>query len=593
MPLSLRDFVGQVQEEVTFRYKSYSRVEKSMDWAFAQWVLELFFPVIDTDQAFNQLIRNTAWDVDAYHRDDESGTVYLIRAIYGDPANDAKYGALGLLASLADTYHAVYDSLTSSPPELPDWIEVARAVAEGYRLSIILAVFGELDEAVDAEAFAADNGLPDGALLCRDIHQLRRISAGQDLDAGDESVVISFLDCVTYNGPVEAVVGNARAVDIRTAIASLVPQVYDANLRVPLGRTKINRQMKDTLTSPARRFFWYYNNGITVLCRAFRPLRDNENTFEILSPRIVNGAQTTDTILSVEASQLSQVDVMVRLIAALPGSEQVSSDLATAPGVLEDLHLDIARFTNSQNPIETPDFRSNEMVQKTLHREFIDLGWFYEHRRGQWENSPDQAIYHGKKIQMVELAQRWYAFAGNPAVAIRQRRSLFEEEGPYRSIFMLARSAEEFLVAYLVFEYLLEGLQANIGKAKAEESRVREVGGKLSIATQNYLRIGRATKLAAAHMSALIGRALEARLGPLNRNRAQQILVALQDGRLVKAVYPELEDTLVRFASQLRSDKGETLHSRLSEADTMDELYGLFEYVVEKEKDKGRDVFSL
>ena len=160
-------------------------------------------------------------------------------------------------------------------------------------------------------------------------------------------------------------------------------------------------------------------------------------------------------------------------------------------GILEDLYLDIAKYTNSQNPIEVPDFRSNEEVQRRLHKQFESLGWFYEHRRGQWENCLNKSMYRGKHIQMVELAQRWFSFDGHPAIAIREKLSLFEEEGHYGSIFLLGRSAEEYLVAYLIFGEIQERLSERIKSAKDEERTLLQSDGKVKITTKNYLMIGR------------------------------------------------------------------------------------------------------
>ncbi len=192
---------------------------------------------------------------------------------------------------------------------------------------------------------------------------------------------------------------------------------------------------------------------------------------------------------------------------------------------------------------------------------------------------------------MVDLAQRWFAFDGNPAVAIRKKMSLFEEQGPYGSIFMMARSAEEYLVAYLLFEQLQERLRTHITKAK-EELKATQGTGRMPFRTRNYLMVGRATKLAAAHMTALLGRALRERYGGFNQYVARRLLSSLNTGEFVETVYSDLEDTLFRFSGQvLQHDK--TLHRILSETDTFEELYELFSYVSERELTKGRDIFAL
>lgn len=598
MTLSMKEFVQQVKNEVEFRFDSYSYTQDSKDWSFAQWVLELLFPSIDSDQAFNSLANSAddTWNINASYRDNESGTFFILCARYSDSPDESDLGP-GLIYSLLDLYKKVTDdtaNLTLSGSVLTD---AAQATAEGYGLSIILASLGSLDDSINLNEVRKTYGLDEQQFIHYDLHQLRRVYAGLDEEDEPQPVTLTFESYTEGVGPVEAVVGNLAASELAEAFRALVPQVYDVNLRAPLRSTKINKQIKETLLSRRRRFFWYYNNGITVLCRGFYAEPDKPETFVVDSPRIVNGAQTTDTILSASDEELEGVNLMVRIIAALPGSNQVADDMLDQPDLLQDLYLDIARYTNSQNPIEMPDFRSNEEVQRRLQEKFANLGWFYERRRGQWANYSNHETFKNghkaKRIRMVDLAQRWFAFDGNPAIAIREKLSLFEEQGHYGSIFMLVRSAEEYLLAYLIFEHVQERLKENIKRAREEEQRARETATRVSLVTRNYLMIGRATKLATAHMTALLGLALRDKYGPLDRDLAQKLLRVTESGELVKRAYSELEDTLFRVGGQLQQEQHKTLHRFLSERDTLVELYDVFSYVLEREREKGRDVLTV
>ena len=161
-----------------------------------------------------------------------------------------------------------------------------------------MVIFGELDPLVELAPMLAKYGVDSRFFVCHDLHSLRRIYAGSEVESNGGTIVLRFLSCADYQGPVHALVGNVAATELKRSVGELVPHIYDANLRVPLGLTKINKQMKQTLSSEGRRFFWYYNNGITLLCRGFQPVEaDHFTCFEVESPRIVNGAQTTDTIL--------------------------------------------------------------------------------------------------------------------------------------------------------------------------------------------------------------------------------------------------------------------------------------------------------
>lgn len=591
MPFSTEDFVQLVQEEIRFRERSYSGIQ-SAEEAFAQWVVELLFPSVDTDLAATELVTTDVWGLTACHRDEDSGTMYLLYTRYSEDPQNSQFGT-GVAHALFEACSKVRELAEQEGP-VPEGLPapVAGAVEacrSGYSLAATLVVFGHLEQPDRLGKLAEAYNLDIGAYQYCDLQRLRRIYSGVDEDQAARTIRLETISRALLEGPVAACVANISAYEMQQAIRDLVPEIYEINLRVPLKNTKVNKDIAATLKSDERRFFWYYNNGITMLCSGFEV--SPTGVLTVQSPRIVNGAQTTDSLLEAELSPDSGVAVLVRVIAALPGSTQVTPDLQGSDA-LQDLHLDIARYTNRQNPIQDPDFRSNEIVQKRLHEGFLALGYFYEHRRGQWESFADKAAFRGKRIKMEDLAQRWFAFDGQPATAVREKLSLFEEQGNYGSIFMLGRSPQDYLVAYLVFDQLQGRLSDDISRAKA---RQREAGHdtRLGVDTQNFLMIGRATRLAVAHMTALLGNALSERYGPLKGELLEIVLSAVQDGNLVKETYPELVDALFRLATSMREDRVRTLHNRLSEKTALEDLKGLFNYVIEREQARGRDVLAL
>lgn len=593
MPLSVDDFIKQVKEEVNLRFDSYSYIKKSKDLAFTQWIMELLLPYIDPDLAFNSLNQNKSDVYGASYRDDESGTFYLFDAHYSDSPKQAKFGE-GVFNNLLKTHYRIqheYKSLLRSKTALA---EAARAKEDGYTVIAILCVFGKFDDSLNISSLMGSFNVTEQQFQYYDISKLRRHYSGTDAEIPVASITLPFLSSAKFvNGPVQALIGNVAVSCYRDAINELIPQIYDVNLRNPLGITKINREMNRTIRN-APDFFWYYNNGVTMLCKGFHKHSRKSDSFIIESPRIVNGAQTTEAIRLADLSDNHEGALMVRVIAALPGSKQVDKDLAKKPDALEDLYLDIARYTNSQNRIEVADFRSNETVQKRLHEKFKGIGWFYERRRGQWQSADEteKKQYRKKRLDMINLAQRWFAFDGHPTIAIREKLSLFDEEGHYGNIFMISRSAEEYLVAYLLFGQLQDRLKDKIKCAKDDAQNSIDSSGRISMTVENYLMIGMATKLATAHMTALLGRALRERHGGITKDLSKHLISVTTNGSLVDSIYMELEDTLFRTAAQLRGQK-KTLHRFLSEEENLDELYDTFKYVIDREKAKGRDVLAM
>ena len=71
--------------------------------------------------------------------------------------------------------------------------------------------------------------------------------------------------------------------------------VFESNIRQWMQfKTTVNKGLRETLqTNPGK--FFFYNNGITIVVSDFTEL--GENMIELFAPQIVNGAQTSNSIL--------------------------------------------------------------------------------------------------------------------------------------------------------------------------------------------------------------------------------------------------------------------------------------------------------
>ena len=604
MSSSNLEFTSQVNKQVIFLNEIYSYKQgDSTDAAFTQWLLGLLFPTIDSDQAFNSLVGNEIDGISAYYKDDEDGKLYLIRAVYSE-SQDEKFGP-GIAYNLLDFHSKILmlsrelrkksdssylqtskvndetiQNFTNSP--LIDYL--VNVVDDGYSLISILAVFGDMSSPIDSirESYSLDKE----SVHYFNFQKLKMLSAGFDDKRKEFSVSFEFTSSpVNYNGIVDAIVGNISAFNFSNALERHSEYIYEANLRVPLGGSqKVNKQIEATLDNEPE-LFWYYNNGITILCSDY--IMDSDQIFTIISPTIVNGAQTANSVLSSNLSEDSTAVLLVKIIKALPSLDKSSEDS------LDDLYMNIAKFTNSQNPIQPPDFKSNEKVHKSLHSKFKEIGWFYEHRRGQWNKADKTVFDKDKRITMADLAQVWYAFDGNPAIAIRKRLSLFDDQGHYGSIFMPHRSAEEYLVAYLIFKQIENKIKQKQKDAKEREKELVAIDASIPRDVRNYLIIGSAAKLTTAHMSAILKRALTEKYGFFNKSLAETIMPIVESGQLIERIYVDLEEAIERLILQIIGGKNKTLIKVLSEEETLEVVYGEFEHIKEREQGKGREILDF
>lgn len=138
--------------------------------------------------------------------------------------------------------------------------------------------------------------------------------------------------------------------------------LFDENIRDFLGTGGINAKIAMTLRDKNDRAnFFYYNNGITVICEKIKqdsasgtPLN---RKFTAFNPQIVNGCQTVNTIYN-ELNKYSEADrktefectyVMVKLLVLNPSNSQHKK-----------LYEDIVKYNNSQNAINDKAFAANK-----------------------------------------------------------------------------------------------------------------------------------------------------------------------------------------------------------------------------------------
>ncbi len=222
--------------------------------------------------------------------------------------------------------------------------------------------------------------------------------------------------------------------------------ILEQNLRYGLPGGKINKGIGETLSdSKERKNFWYYNNGITIICDRYEV--KNGSIF-IENAQIVNGAQTTKTIHAASQSfgfePLHDFSVLARII-------KTNKD--------QDLIEHIRDLNNKQNPTKPRDFVSHRKEQEKLQSEFESLDYFYEIKRGERNEEIKAREIKRKKLKIVDnltVAQAYCSFSlRKPAQAKSQKNSLLDPSGDYYSDIFKA-SAKELLLAYKCYEFARE-----------------------------------------------------------------------------------------------------------------------------------------
>lgn len=214
----------------------------------------------------------------------------------------------------------------------------------------------------------------------------------------------------------------------------ILEDAFEDNVRIYLKqRSKINRNIKETALSDEAHRFFYFNNGITITCAHFDyPKQRRSPIIELEDLQVVNGSQTIHALLDAFKENLNQFDNMDILCRIYETRNSA-------------LSIDIAEYTNSQNPVKSRDIRSNDYVQKKLEKELEALGYFYERKRGQYSGKPKT-----KRMDAEKIGQALLAFQNKmPAEAKDAKRIIFAEK--YDDIFSDTVTADVVLLVFNLY----------------------------------------------------------------------------------------------------------------------------------------------
>ena len=197
-------------------------------------------------------------------------------------------------------------------------------------------------------------------------------------------------------------------------------RLFARNVRGFLGSTQINQGMESTLKHEAE-YFWYYNNGITVICdEAKQESSRGTQILRVTNPQVINGQQTTRT-LARSARDCRGASVLVRVI-------RVPRSSSHADNGFEALVSRIVSATNWQNAIRASDLMSNDRRQIDIERQLRKLNYLYLRKRmTKGEARRAAGTRHLRLIKKEELAQAVAACDLDPFIVREGKEGLFEE----------------------------------------------------------------------------------------------------------------------------------------------------------------------
>jgi hypothetical protein len=244
---------------------------------------------------------------------------------------------------------------------------------------------------------------------------------------------------------------SAKVSDFRKYLEKYdVARLLARNIRYDLAG-KIGRGIRDTYEkAPAN--FWYFHNGLTIVCDDFLEGRDGAT---LVAPSVVNGGQTLYAI-SASSNKSSSARVPVKVIVRKGENASAIED--------DDWIQKVIRGVNSQNPVRSFDLRSNEPEQVLLQARFRDYKVFYERKRGEWRSLRNEPRFRRyDRISMVVLAKVLTAVSvsdGKGVLIVKKGVDYVFGDTNYNFLFprrsTVARRFERIYFAYRVLRLLTE-----------------------------------------------------------------------------------------------------------------------------------------
>lgn len=202
---------------------------------------------------------------------------------------------------------------------------------------------------------------------------------------------------------------------------SLREHLFDWNVRDFQGDVTVNKEIRATLESTDTEDFWWFNNGVTILCAAVSI--GAHKTFTMQNVQIVNGMQTSHSIhsaigkITAEVERLRNRSLLVRVF-------------KTDDSALRDR---VIRATNSQTKVPDASLHATEDIHRKLEAHFLANGWFYDRRKNYYKN-------HGKPadriVSISGLGQAVMAIGlSRPDSARARPTTILNNAEDYKSIF--------------------------------------------------------------------------------------------------------------------------------------------------------------
>jgi len=350
---------------------------------------------IELEEAFD-LITEGSNDagVDAIFLGDVNGYDFTVTIFQGkyvfDLEKDSNFPA-NSIQRVVGSIGAIFDpnkAIEMNDDLMPKVNDIRSLIADGF-IPNIKCVFTNngLKWNNDGDNHIKNSGFPDNQIKFEHFNHKDIVDSMQSKKGINETLQLAGKSVHEDFNFKRVIIGKINVVELVNLFDKHGDNLLDKNIRKYLGisTNRVNTAIQDTLLSDKRENFYFYNNGITMICSklSYNGLQSHSWIVKVDDLQIINGGQTCKTIQRTikenPTIDYSNAYVLVRLY-ELSGEG------------MDSLITDVTVATNSQNPVDLRDLRANDELQKRMETAVSELKYTYKRKKDNNIYSRDTTI---------------------------------------------------------------------------------------------------------------------------------------------------------------------------------------------------------
>lgn len=395
----MKNFLNQIHEDIEiikYNWLEYDSKLQNDYYAFSYWVLNYLYHV-DLESISDYITEHNDKGVDCFVHFEDSKELYIIQNFYyseksylkREIISDFLISPLEFLSKgiytrsplLQDIYNKIKDDsdytiylycyVTKTLNNISKDILMLfdRTFAYNFNVEARLFDLSDIYRIYNGERYEEKKNFRYDIKLVTKKELIDQRSEQHNKEYGVDTAYVAVNVCEIFNMLAKS---NIESYDL-----------FDKNIREYLGikgkKGKTNKEIQKTLLNPIERNrFFYYNNGVTMICDDYDTWsKSNKHYLKVEQPQIVNGCQTVNTIYNT-IEEFSKDKDWGEVISAFKNCFILVKIFKVNKTDEEErkIYENIVRFTNTQTGITSKDFASKDNYFLTLQDDFLKYGFY-------------------------------------------------------------------------------------------------------------------------------------------------------------------------------------------------------------------------